>query len=211
MSVCCLPVRNRATFYFWDNVISNFYTVEVIFVKREEKKLITLKRNFSAKCAIKVGIFFALCFVKRKKTWCFSTSLAFCFQLQSLNSVLLSWFILAFARETSIWTPLRDEKCQDLCSRNGVVHSFVLFNSLPISEVSWGICLGWPRKSVGAGGMVPSHQNRLLVARECSPLCLSSVGSDGFLPLLSSSGVTLILCTSGLKTWVLFWLHAFFL
>lgn len=167
------------------------------------KKVNNLEKEFLCKvCNQGWDLFCSSVSSRGKKLWCFSTSLAFCFQMQSLSSMLLSWFILAFARENSIWTPLRDEKCQDLCFHDSVVHSFQLctvvyrFNSLPISEVSWGICLGWPRKSVGAGGMVLSHQNHLLVARECSPLCLSFVGLGGFLPLLNSSGLALILCIS---------------
>lgn len=149
MSVCCLPIRNRPTFCFWDNVISNFYTVEVIFVKWEEKKVNNLEKEFLCKvCSQGWDLFCSSVSSRGKKLWCFSTSLAFCFQMQSLSSVLLSWFILAFACENSIWTPLRDEKCQDLCFHDGVVHSFVLFNSLPVSEVSWGICLGWPRREL---------------------------------------------------------------
>lgn len=89
---------------------------------------------------------------------------------------------------------LEIKKVNAFVSTGMVFQSLFLCISLPI--VTYGICLGQPRKSVGAGGMEPSHRSHLLVARECSSLDLPFLGLGRFYP---GSGVTSILFIYSLK------------
>lgn len=108
----CLPIRNGATFLFWDSYAANFYTVEVILLNRRKKKLHKLSEGICLQCANRIGSVFPPPFYQEenKKACCFRTSLAFCFQMLSLNSILLWWFIVRVDCEYSIGTHLLEIK-----------------------------------------------------------------------------------------------------
>lgn len=140
-----------------------------------------------------------------KKTCCFSTLLAFCFQMLSRNSILLSWFIIRVACEHSIWTHLLEFKKVKTFTSVGMLYtaSFYASHSAHFwSDLSNLLRAVWEAYGDWSNGTLPGKppsdgQGVLYVWSVCCRL-------RWILPLINTGGVTLILCLASLKTWVLF-------